>query len=41
MVIMKRNKKGITPIISIIILLGITVALAGLASKVLFEYMGL
>lgn len=38
MIIMK--KKGITPIISIIILLGITVALAGLAWTVLYNYIG-
>lgn len=34
------NRKGITPIISIIILLGITVALAGLAWTVLSNYIG-
>lgn len=34
------RKKGITPIISIIILLGITVALAGLAWTVLYNYIG-
>jgi len=35
-----KTKKGITPIISIIILLGITVALAGLAWSVLSGYLG-
>jgi len=41
MINMRHSKKGITPIISIIILLGITVALAGLAWTVLYNYIGI